>query len=198
MNNSVQLLTHPLPINRLAAKVAFSKGDHFSPTFPEHHLVRTMETPPRCAPRPEDAADHTGIRHGWMTAMSWFRRSQGKKNKARNAVWVARCDCGRYEFRRPGNWLNHPSPESDPDRCEYCRRTDVVKNSGNSKDKMPIRLMAWVRSMRAVGLTDDEITQVRIAGVIRTEGVTAEQIRAQLNATNRDLADSSISTGVLS
>jgi hypothetical protein len=182
MNDLVQLLTHPVPVNKLAVKVAFWKGDHFSPTFPEHHLVRTIEIPPRCSPRPKDAVDHTGLRHGRMTAISWFRRSKGKKNKAINAVWVARCDCGRYEFRRPGNWLNHPSPEIDPDRCEYCRRIDTIKNKGNSKDKMPNRLMAWIRSMRAIGLTDEEIVQIRKSEGINTKGCTAEKIRASLNS----------------
>lgn len=171
--------THSLPINRMAAKVAFYSGEHFDPTFSENHHPITMETPPKRRPLPTEANDYTGLRHGRMTAFQYFRPS--RKNRAVRAVWVARCDCGRYEFRRPGRWIKHPSPEFDPDRCEYCRRTDtIVRNGGKSADQTrPQRLMAWVRSMRCLGFSDEEITQIRNSD-IQTAGCTSDQIRAQL------------------
>ena len=123
------LLEHKKPVDKAAVRVGFFKGEHFDVSFPEHMIIRTMDTPPKCKTRPVSAKDYTGMRHGRMTAISWFRpsRNGGK------TVWIARCDCGKYEFRRPARWASHPSPDDDPDRCEHCRRRDVIKKQGNSQ-----------------------------------------------------------------
>ncbi len=71
---------------------------------------------PNLSPRPENAADHTGKRRGRMTAIAWCRPSRSGKG----TVWVCRCDCGLFEYRRPGTWASKPFPE---DRCRTCLHT---------------------------------------------------------------------------
>ena len=166
-----------VPVNKLTARVAFFHGEHFEKAFPGNHFFLTMDTPPKKRIMPDDADDFTGLRHGRMTAFQYFRASRKGKKKA--VVWVARCDCGKYEFRRPGMWDKHQSPETDPDRCEYCRRADTI--GGNSKEKTDKRLSDWIRSMRMIGLSDDEIDLLR-RSKITIKGLTKEQIIDLLKA----------------
>ncbi len=69
-------------------------------------------------PRPEHATDHTGKRRGMLTAIAWCRSSRSGKS----AVWVCRCDCGLFEYRRPGTWASRVSPD---DMCDTCLRANV-------------------------------------------------------------------------
>jgi hypothetical protein len=101
-------------------RVVFCRDIHAEPEFAEHHVVRTWDVPPYCPTPP----DYTGARHGRMTALAWYR--QGRDRPIARAHWLCRCDCGKYELRRPGEWEKRPSPKDNPDRCEFCRRADVT------------------------------------------------------------------------
>lgn len=178
-SSTERLKLSPLPVDRVAARVAFGKGEHFTPEFPEHHAFRTMKLPPKRPQMPSDATDYAGLRHGHMTALFWFSPASKRRS---GTIWVARCDCGNYELRRPGTWGNRPSPTDDPDRCEECRRTDVSLRGGSSKSKAGDRVLKWAKDMMALGLTADEICQIRATDNIETKDKTAAEIREALRA----------------
>lgn len=110
----------------------------------------TLDRLPNLSPRPADASDHTGKRRGTMTAIAWCRPCPLRKG----TVWLCRCDCGLYEYRRPGTWQTRQHPD---DRCDVCLR------------------------LRDLGITDEEITQLQAPGMkVDTKGKTAAEIREQI------------------
>lgn len=130
-----------------------------------------MDAPPDLSPRPPNAADHTGKRRGKMTAIAWCRPSRSGKG----TVWLCRCDCGLYEYRRPGTW---GSKRFADDQCQVCQR----KGRGpNARDTASARLQLWTQNLRQLGLTDEEIGLIRAPGAnVETRGRTVEEIREQL------------------
>jgi hypothetical protein len=132
---------------------------------------------------PEKAFDYQGRRCGRLVAC-YFHHSLVRSGNRTKAVWVCRCDCGRYEFRQPARWIRK---KVQSDCCEIClREREMITKSGVplrlSKKYAPARLMRWIGDMRALGLSDDEICAIRQGGTISTPGKTADEIRAALNA----------------
>ncbi|WP_156684364.1 hypothetical protein [Pseudomonas sp. Leaf127] len=139
-------------------------------TMSDATTALTFDRLPNLSPRPENAADHTGKRRGRMTAIAWCRPSRSGKG----TVWVCRCDCGLFEYRRPGTWASKPFPE---DRCRTCLHTGP-----NASDTAPVRLQRWVDGLRRLGLTEAEIVRVQALGTkVETRDKTATQIRAQIS-----------------
>lgn len=136
-----------------------------------HHIPPiTLNHLPTLSPRPDNAADHTGKRRGTLTAIAWYRPSRSGKG----TVWLCRCDCGLFEYRRPGTWANRPSPD---DTCKACLRA----KGPNARHTAPARLQRWADSLRSLGLTDAEIARIRAPGMmVETRGLTAIEIREQL------------------
>lgn len=129
----------------------------------------TFECPPRLSPRPMDAADHTGKRRGKMTAIAWYRPSRSGKG----TLWLCRCDCGLYEYRRPGTWTTKLFPD---DMCGACQH-----QGPNARDTAPARLRKWIDGLRILGLTTEEIEQISAPGAdVETRGKTLDEIREQL------------------
>ncbi|CAM3371237.1 hypothetical protein BZK31_18530 [Pseudomonas floridensis] len=121
-------------------------------------------------PRPGHATDHTGKRRGKLTAIAWCRSSRSGKG----AVWVCRCDCGVFEYRRPGTWASKSSPD---DMCDGCLRS----KGPNARETAPVRLQRWVDSLRGIGLTEAEIGLIQAPGMmVETRGLSIEEIREQL------------------
>lgn len=130
----------------------------------------TLTHLPHLSPRPEHAADHTGKRRGQMTAIAWSRPSRSGKG----TVWLCRCDCGLFEYRRPGTWANKPFPD---DRCHVCQRPQ----GPNARNTAPVRLQRWIDGLRSLGLTEVEITRIQSLGMrVETKGKTVLEIREQL------------------
>ncbi|WP_109514371.1 hypothetical protein [Pseudomonas ovata] len=131
---------------------------------------RTFDHLPDLSPRPVQAVDHTGKRRGKMTAIAWVRASRSGKG----TVWLCRCECGRYEYRRPGTWVSKPLPD---DRCKIC----LQARGPNARQTAPRRLQQWQQDMRDLGLTDEEIGLLQAPGMnVDTRGRTVAQIREQL------------------
>lgn len=173
-----KLKEHPFPIDYQSARIGFFKGEHFNVEFTEDRPKRrlTMETPPKRPQAPENARDHAGIRNGRMTAQFFLRQTAN----GQSSWWVVKCDCGKYELRKKlGKWT---SKHDGNDMCEICER-EAEMLSGliprKSKAKMGERLFKWIDSMRALGLTDEEIVAIR-QGDITTKGKDKNQIRAAL------------------
>ena len=72
----------------------------------------------------------TGRRRDRMTLVG-YAAEQGSKKQ--NAKWVARCDCGNYEYRtRVIRWLGTEAP----DMCRECR-TRAYKLRGEWAPRSP-------------------------------------------------------------
>jgi len=121
-----------------------------------------------------------------MTAL-WFYKQQDKPRG--KSIWVCRCDCGKYEFRKPCKWLRAKNqlPSKEPDKCEICKIRDRNRQGINTLASTrtavtrPDRLMKWVNKMRGLGLSDMEIADIRRLDIISTEGKTVKEIREELN-----------------
>ncbi|MBX8608200.1 hypothetical protein K5D65_13430 [Pseudomonas cichorii] len=125
---------------------------------------------PHLSPRPENAADYTGKRRGKMTAIAWYRPSRSGKG----TLWWCRCDCGVFEYRRPGTWESRPFPD---DMCNSC-----LKAKGpNARHTAAERLQHWVDGLRSLGLNNADIARIRTSGtMVETKGKTATEIRQQM------------------
>ncbi len=125
---------------------------------------------PHPPPRPENAADYTGKQRGKMTAIAWYRPSRSGKG----TLWWCRCDCGVFEYRRPGTWESRPFPD---DMCNSC-----LKAKGpNARHTAAERLQRWIDGLRSLGLNDADIARIRTSGtMVETKGKTATEIRQQM------------------
>lgn len=125
---------------------------------------------PNLSPRPDHAIDYTGKQRGTMTAIAWYRPSRSGKG----TLWLCRCQCGVYEYRRPGTWAARPHPD---DMCDACLRA----KGPNSKVTFPERLQQWLEGLRELGLTEEELTRLQAKdSKVDTRGQTAAQIREQM------------------
>lgn len=133
-------------------------------------LKKASDSLPELSPRPDYAIDHTGKQRGKMTAIAWYRAS----NMGKGALWLCRCECGVFEYRRPGNWASKPHPD---DMCDVCLRA----KGPNSKVTAQARFQQWTDGLRSLGLTDEEIAQIQTLGTaVETRGKTADEIRRQI------------------
>lgn len=127
------LLETPLPVDRVAARVVFSRrpADETNfrprgaraPSRRECFKFATFETPPRpTGKRPKHYVDLSGRRVGRLTFMYFYGRE--KFGEAKNQpYWVVRCDCGFFELRTPGACRPFASDLSGVEwSCEPCRR----------------------------------------------------------------------------
>lgn len=178
-----KLKDSPRPVDKTAVKVGFLRGEHFNPRDMDRkfidgrHRIRTMGTPPKVPERPEGIRDYTGMRHDRMTALWYqFQANSGK------SVWLCRCDCGFYEYRKPAIWLRDRERDR-PDCCDICRMRDgsIQPKRERSAATHPERLMAWIKRMQELGLTDEEITDIHTLGNgLQTKDRSLDEIRAEL------------------
>lgn len=177
MKSSFNLIQHHgRPVSRNTALVAFGRGEHFDPTFTGERPRRrnTLDNMPRPARLPEGCFDFSGTRRGRMIAIAYHHQSLNKKY----AVWVCRCDCGKYEFRRPARWLRKAEPN---DMCDECLREQEILQGGAGKSKRThaARLKAFIDMLTGLGLTGEEAVRVLDAD-ITIKGMNVSQIRSAL------------------
>ena len=179
-----KLDTHDRPVNKQAVVIGFFRGEHFDARFDAEHPKkhRTFRYPPSAGiERPAGATDYVGTRIGRMVAC-YYVTTKVLSRQRRRDVWVCRCDCGLYEFRCPSAWFRKGVSD---DACEFCRRKSQMisgepqEPSRKSKKTMPERLMRWVNEMRALGLADSEICDIRALN-ITIIGLSVEGIRAAI------------------
>ena len=107
------------PNSATAAKVT-SKGTHYEPSF-NASARDTLDMPPAMKhssefTHPDALATYNemvGSRTGRLTVLGIATGN----NKKKNARWVVRCDCGKYEFRKARALRN---PANSHDRCTVC------------------------------------------------------------------------------
>jgi hypothetical protein len=183
-----ELKTHPVPINKVSARVAFFRGDSFLPLprtgSPKHRRATMLAPPAPYGARPDHCENLTGERFGSLTFLYWYCQAPGAKQ-----VWVTRCDCGRYELRNEsaskGNEMH--SRWRDSDCCERCKddRVATGRSTGNRRQSEVTRTertKQWVSQLLSLGLTAEEVVAIYSmpAPGIATAGKTAAEIRQQL------------------
>jgi len=184
-----RLKDHGNPVDRVALRVGFYQGEHFYPTIPDGRKIHATDTPPKRPEMPKGARDYSGLRHGNMTALWWMWQVNPPRGKAR---WLCQCDCGKYEIRIPCKWLRADADtQGQEDKCEICTLLERArKGKGkSSKETMPERLMKWIETMRNIGLTDAEITEIRKIENINLHGKTAGQIRQEISELKNQAID---------
>ena len=124
---NLDALIASVPINKDAGMAVGQSGEHYEPDIGEvraHH-----ETPPPTLPVPAVAAHMIGHRCGRLTVVGFL----GSPNPKKNAKWLVRCVCGRYEERKHRALMNEINRTQDCctrcqverglKRAEYRRRT---------------------------------------------------------------------------
>lgn len=117
------------PVNRTAGLVTSQSSVVFDAT---KHLPATClhsEAPLPLRPVPTHIkgwVDLTGQQSGRLVVQGMFdHKAMGRRrNPKRGALWVVRCDCGRYEVRRRKALTNEANQE---DRCEGCWKLAGLK-----------------------------------------------------------------------
>lgn len=102
---------HPAAIDSTAARVAFGKGEAFSPKVGRRSA---MDVLPSARPIDYEHPDYkhfNGLRRGRLVAVGYWATS-----RRGNAAFVMRCDCGRFVFRLIRKWV----AASKSDSCEVC------------------------------------------------------------------------------
>ncbi|MFC3816540.1 hypothetical protein [Lysobacter sp. GCM10012299] len=178
-----RLVRNATPVNKDAARVAFFRGERFSPpSCGVGAATHTWRYPPDVVGvMPVWDRDWKGYRFGRMTALYWYRPGRGKGP----SVWIARCDCGNYEARRPERWHSDvPTRWRGNDACAACRDVDFATGKAlkTSRDTRKDRLNEWHQRMLRLGLDTAEVIAVMQAGDVDTAGKDADQIRAELAA----------------
>lgn len=110
------LLTASHPVNRVARRVC-KDGEQWQPRMKpaDHHVTSEAPLPlaRMCAQTRQLASKVIGRRRDRMTLFGF----------AGDGKWVARCDCGNYEYRsRIVRWLSLDGP----DACRPCRTKHYV------------------------------------------------------------------------
>ncbi len=139
MKNPWDRIVTSAPMDKQAAIVRDSKGEHFTPQLGRlaETKVRTIAPPP-IRPNPKNAEDLTGARIGRLTVIG---------RSASGPAWVVRCSCGWYEHRKA-----RVLKSSDPDHvtnhmCDECRYVEEIKTG---KPPPPKERMAIAEARRAL------------------------------------------------
>jgi hypothetical protein len=133
--NREKLLQNPLPIDRVAARVVrAAKPERLWRPMPKH---KPDVPDPGCvlaiAPLPSNALDSVraliGKKRDRMTVIGYAADQGAKKGHAR---YVARCDCGNYEWRvKILRWFGTAAP----DMCRECRnRAYKLRGEWNQRE----------------------------------------------------------------
>lgn len=146
--------THtPTAVDIVAARVVFYPGDTYvapKPSVPSNGL----DLPPKVR-NPEASevfAEFQGQQRGRITALRFWGYS-GKGE----AVFLVRCDCGRYAFRKIIKWV---SKGQHPDKCGVCEKTGSLSLCNKSRDRTGLRRAAWLASLREEGLTEEQCSLI--------------------------------------
>ena len=136
----------PKAINIVASRVAFYPGDTYvspKPSIPSNGL----DLPPK-ALMPDTCAafvEYGGHRRGRIMALRfWGYDGKGE------AVFLMRCDCGRYAFRKIVQWA---SKGQHSDNCGVCEKVVSLSHRNQRRDRSRLRRAAWITSMLGAGLT---------------------------------------------
>ncbi|HAO01687.1 MAG: hypothetical protein Tp170SUR00d2C46354221_38 [Prokaryotic dsDNA virus sp.] len=181
-----KLKDHQRPADSTALRVGFFKGENFEVEFTHSRPKRriTLENPPPKPKMPATAKDYAGMRNGRMTAFFWFRESPSKTS----SIWVVKCDCGRYEFRKKiGRWIK--GYKDGNDMCEICEREREMLTGRTSKENEGKRRLRFIEKMRTKGLQDNDIERLMRLGVGLETAKTKSEILDAIDAKEASLKE---------
>ena len=108
------------PVDRVAVRVAFAKGEAYEPT--KKIVTRDSDAPiawrgMRSVDVRSGRENLAGRRFGRFVVLGIAVEGHG---------WVVRCQCGRYSVRNAKAICN---PRNSADRCEHCRHVAYLKRA---------------------------------------------------------------------
>lgn len=110
-------LLNTAAIDQQAARVAFGKGEVFSPKVKTVEALDVLDVRRIQFDHP-DYKNRNGLRRGRLVALGFWNSSKSaSKRKHAKAVFAMRCDCGRFAFRRIDDWCKEMHR---PDACAVC------------------------------------------------------------------------------
>lgn len=120
----IKLLQNPLPIDRVAARVVFSKGDHWEPGIcksePYWDTPPPIMNPPRVLYTLPWFKNPCGLTWGEMRCVGVAAQTSTGTGGSIHRL-VARCSCGSYVLRKLNIMLKKPVEDCCP-RCHAKRR----------------------------------------------------------------------------
>lgn len=179
-----------VPIDKKTAVVAFSKGESFSPKIIDHRVL-DGRTSPKSTNYPLKKfdgitfrEDFTGKRYGRLTVI-WLHHIGRRSDK-----WVVRCDCGKYELRKPEKLetLIKAGASLADEMCDFCKIANQDRLAKKHKfDRTTpkatcdsARILVWIDHMRKDGYTESEIEFIFRVGYFFRNNPTIEQVRKDL------------------
>jgi hypothetical protein len=113
--------SHGVPVNKLAAMV-ISRGERHEMEYADRN---TYENPPILlpSPSPEGVPNLIGYRNGRIEVIGYAGRRGKRPSGGSRTLWLVRCDCGRYEFRRNRS-IKKAKRHRDINQCNYCDARD--------------------------------------------------------------------------
>jgi hypothetical protein len=120
------------PIDKESALLIAEQGGDASYRFSvKPRTILTMTYMPPTKPRPRNAPKYEGLRLDRMTIIKY---SHG--HRKRGSIWIARCDCGFYEYRTGRSIkraLNGDTQGESENMCKYCDKTKHQKEYAHSE-----------------------------------------------------------------
>lgn len=86
------------PVDRVAARVVFARGEHFEPDKPKDQCADIWLSPPEYEP-----GVLSGVRHGRITYLGLpvSKKLRGRLRRGKGGgKWIVRCDCGNFTTKR--------------------------------------------------------------------------------------------------
>lgn len=117
------------PIDK-TARLVTGDGIHYNPQIRESTTLESDLPLPTRISNHNLLIDLTGTKAGWLTVIGLYvKRSRSGKGKA---LWVCRCNCGKYVLRKAKSIKN--KNKSKPDMCLECAKVERLKEWHNKKN----------------------------------------------------------------
>lgn len=117
-----QFALHDAPVDRVAARVVFRRGEQWIPGCKPGTLLEFDSMPPPLVrerrPWEMPPEDLSGRKWGRLTAIAWA----GKGDHGQR--WICRCVCGRYTTRQA---RTIKAAKDADDKCLHCRHLAFLK-----------------------------------------------------------------------
>lgn len=122
-----------IPVDKKAALVtAYNPNNWYDvKNLPLNKI--TYDAPPlTLEPMPKRFEFLIGSRRGSMEIIKYHKRSTTHKTRIK-FLFVAKCDCGKYELRNANRWIRAINSKKMEDECEYCKKArGFRKRAANS------------------------------------------------------------------
>lgn len=139
----------PTAVDETAVRVVFYPGDTYDPPTPRVPS-NGQDLPPRALSAGIGGlfVEFQGQRRGRITALHfWGYSGKGK------VVFLVRCDCGRYAFRKIVKWASNADHS---DNCGVCEKVGGLSHRNRSRERSGLRRAVWIASMLEAGITAEQ------------------------------------------